>query len=162
MVAPFVDVGTLVGTYRVAGTIPLLSPLARFPILFEYLTTLIVDKWSSKDRIASYIRAAENKEAQYLITIIHAEDDYDIPSSHSQLLFWHAVNAASNQGISPTELSMNSEIMTKLGSSGTVREWKTRNGIIREEIYNYGLHDVIMGNPVVSLAVMRTIASIEI
>jgi abhydrolase domain-containing protein 12 len=39
--------------------------------------------------------------------------------------------------------------------AGTVVEWKTKNGVIREEILKYGLHDVIMGNPIVSLAVMR-------
>lgn len=39
--------------------------------------------------------------------------------------------------------------------AGTIVEWKTKNGVIREEILKYGLHDVIMGNPTVSLAVMR-------
>lgn len=33
LVAPFVDVATLVSTYRIAGTIPILSPFARFPQL---------------------------------------------------------------------------------------------------------------------------------
>jgi alpha-beta hydrolase superfamily lysophospholipase len=37
LVAPFVDVATLVATYRVAGTIPILSPLAKLPLLFNYL-----------------------------------------------------------------------------------------------------------------------------
>ena len=59
LVAPFVDVATLVATYRVAGMIPILSPLARFPLLFHYLTNFIHDKWSSKDRIATYIRVNE-------------------------------------------------------------------------------------------------------
>lgn len=157
LVAPFVDIGTLVATYRVAGTIPILSPLARFPTLFEYLRIFIVDKWLSKDRIASYIRAAEDNGAQYRITIIHAEDDYDIPSHHSRILFWHAANATSMDGITYDELERRrEETQTNLGASGIVMEWRTRNGVIREEIYKYGLHDVIMGNPVVSLAVMRT------
>jgi abhydrolase domain-containing protein 12 len=37
LVAPFVNVATLVATYRVAGTVPILSPLARIPLLFNYL-----------------------------------------------------------------------------------------------------------------------------
>lgn len=37
LVAPFVDVATFVSTYRVAGTIPILSPLARSRVLFNNL-----------------------------------------------------------------------------------------------------------------------------
>lgn len=59
LVAPFVDVATLVATYRIAGSIPLLSPLARFPLLFNYLNIFIRDKWLNKDHIAGYIRANE-------------------------------------------------------------------------------------------------------
>lgn len=35
-------------------------------------------------------------------------------------------------------------------------EWRTRNGVIREEILKTGLHDVIMGYPVITMAVMRS------
>ena len=41
LVAPFIDVPTFVATYRIAGSIPLLSPLARFPVLFNYLQSFI-------------------------------------------------------------------------------------------------------------------------
>lgn len=34
-------------------------------------------------------------------------------------------------------------------------EWRTQNGIIREEILKTGLHDVTMGDPVITMAVMR-------
>jgi abhydrolase domain-containing protein 12 len=93
LVAPFVDAATLVATYRVAGTMPILSPLARFPRVFKYLSTFIRDKWLSKDRTAGYIRANEVNGKKYRLTLIHAEDDYDIPSHHTQTVFWHAVNA---------------------------------------------------------------------
>lgn len=33
-------------------------------------------------------------------------------------------------------------------------EWRTENGLIREEILKTGLYDVVMGNPVITLAVM--------
>lgn len=36
-----------------------------------------------------------------------------------------------------------------------------RNGIIREEILKYGLHDVVMGNPVVTIAVMRILEAAD-
>jgi abhydrolase domain-containing protein 12 len=156
LVAPFVDAATLVATYSIAGTIPLLSPLARFPRLFKYLSTFVQDKWSSKDRIANYIRANEANGNKYRLTLIHAEDDYDIPWHHTQLVFWHAVNATVPGGISYGELEEKKfKSMKDLGAAGSVMEWRTENGVIREEILKYGLHDVIMGNPVITMAVMR-------
>ena len=156
LVAPFVDAATLVATYRIAGSIPILSPLARFPLLFNYLSTFIRDKWSSKDRIAEYVQATEANKEKYKLTIIHAEDDYDIPWHHTQAIFWHAVNATVPGGISFDELEkIKHKSKTDLGAAGSVMEWRTENGVIREEIMKYGLHDVIMGNPVITMAVMR-------
>ena len=156
LVAPFVDVATLVATYRVAGSIPILSPLAWFPLLFNYLSTFIVDKWPSKDRIAQYVRANEANGKQYQLILIHAEDDYDIPWHHTEMLFWHAVNATVPLGIGYDELNkMRSKSKTDLGAAGSVMEWRTKKGVIREEILKTGLHDVVMGNSVITMAVMR-------
>ena len=162
LVAPFVDVATLVATYRVAGSIPILSPLARFPLLFKYLSTFIKDKWSSKDRIAQYIRANEANDERYQLTLIHAEDDYDIPSHHTEVVFWHAINAMVPRGIAYDELEeMKNNSRRDLGAAGTIMEWRTKNGIIREEILKSGLHDVVMGNPVVTMAVMRMFEAVD-
>lgn len=79
LVAPFADVAMLVATYSVGGTVPILSPLARFPRLFAFLTSFIRDTWSSKERIARYIRASEDNRQRYRLTLIHAEDDWNIP-----------------------------------------------------------------------------------
>jgi abhydrolase domain-containing protein 12 len=157
LVAPFVDMATLVSTYRVAGTIPVLSPLARFPLLFSYLQRFIQDKWLSKDRIAQYVQANEANGEKYRLTIIHAEDDYDIPWHHTQVVFWHAVNATVPAGISYDELKLRKlESKVDLGAAGSVMEWRTDNGVIREEILKTGLHDVVMGYPVITMAVMRS------
>lgn len=156
LVAPFVDVATLVATYRIAGSIPLLSPLARFPLLFDYLSTFIRDKWLSKDSIAGYIRANEANGEKYKLTLIHAEDDWDIPSHHTEVVFWHAVNATVARGISYDEFEeVKFKSRTDLGAAGSVMEWRTKNGVIREEILKTGLHDVVMGNAVITMAVMR-------
>ena len=160
LVAPFVDVATLVSTYRLGGTIPILSPLARFPSLFNYLNTFIHDKWLSKDRITNYVQANEANGQAYRITLIHAEDDYDIPWHHTELIFWHAVNATIPHGVGYRELQeIKSRSKTDLGAAGSVTEWETQNGKIREEILKTGLHDVIMGNPVITMAVMRIFAN---
>ncbi|GFF98278.1 hypothetical protein IFM53868_09722 [Aspergillus udagawae] len=157
LVAPFVDVPTLVSTYRVAGTIPILSPLARFPALFKYLHRFIRDKWPSTERIAQYVRLNEVNGEKYRLTIIHAEDDWDIPWHHTQVLFWHAVNGSVPLGITYDELAQRKlESQVDLGAAGTVMEWRTDHGVIREEILRTGLHDVVMGYPIVTMAVMRS------
>ena len=162
LVAPFADVPLLVATYRVAGSIPILSPLARFPLLFNYLSTFIQDKWLSKDRIAEYIRANEANGEKYRLTVIHAEDDYDVPWHHTEVVFWHAVNATVPQGISYDELEeVKHKSKTDLGAAGSVMEWRTENGVIREEILKTGLHDVVMGYPVITMAVMRIFAAAD-
>jgi abhydrolase domain-containing protein 12 len=162
LVAPFVDVATLVSTYRVAGIIPLLSPLARFPLLFNYLQRFISDKWLSKDHIAKYVRANEANGEKYRLTIIHAEDDYDIPWHHTPVIFWHAVNASVPAGMSFEDLQLRKlESKVDLGAAGSVMEWRTDNGVIREEILKTGLHDVVMGYPVITMAVMRSFGAVD-
>ncbi|KAI1362542.1 Alpha/Beta hydrolase protein [Xylaria arbuscula] len=159
LVAPFADVESLTATYRIAGTIPLLDPIARFPRLLTWLNTLIRTKWPNKTRLADFIRRCEGiaeGKRRYDVTIIHAEDDYDIPWSHSDQLFWHAANASIPQGISFEDLEKEkaaSRVDNDAG--GWAVERRTGRDVIREEIMKYGLHDRIMSYPVVSLAVMR-------
>ncbi|TRX97000.1 hypothetical protein FHL15_002306 [Xylaria flabelliformis] len=159
LVAPFADVESLTATYRIAGTVPLLDPVAKFPRLLAWLNTLIITKWPSKTKLADFIRQCEDMDQEsprYDVTIIHAEDDYDIPWSHSEKLFWHAANASMTHGITFDELEKE-KIASRVNNDagGWAVERRTRRGVIREEIMKYGLHDRIMSYPVVSLAVMR-------
>lgn len=156
LVAPFVDVTSLVSTYSIAGTIPLLGPLAQFPAVFDYLRSFVQDSWSTKDRLANYVRENEKHGRPYRLTLIHAEDDYDIPWTHTQALFRHTISATTEKA--PQNISDKiAKLKNDHGAAGSVVTWTTPNGIIREEILKYGLHDVIMGNPIITIAVMRII-----
>ncbi|KAK0723531.1 abhydrolase domain-containing protein 12B [Lasiosphaeria miniovina] len=166
LVAPFGNVELLTASYRVAGTIPLLSPLARFPRLMAFFNTFVRDKWPSTDRLAALVRHVEHlppggrDAARYHVTVIHAEDDYDIPWSHSENLFWHAVNATSPVGTTRAELDRHrADAGQLLGHAGRVVDWRAPRGHMREIILRYGLHDRIMAYPVVSLAVLRAFQS---
>lgn len=167
LVAPFADVASLTETYKVAGTIPLLSPVALFPKLLALLNHFIVSKWPSREKLAGLIQhldasKIDGRKRMYDITLIHAEDDYDIPTVHSDVLFWHGVNATLG-----VESSMSSEELEQrklkervpLGAGGWEMAWHGKSGIIREQIIKYGLHDRIMSYPVVSLAVARAFHS---
>ena len=136
-----------------------MSPLARIPFLFNYIKSLTYEKWSSTDRVESYTRANEASGKRYQLTIIHAEDDIDIPSQHAQAIFWHAVKGAISGGISTEELELEKlKSRADLGAGGSMMEWRTKNGVIREEILKYGLHDVMMGYSIITIAVMRMLA----
>ncbi|OAA66583.1 hypothetical protein SPI_01159 [Niveomyces insectorum RCEF 264] len=153
LVAPFTDVAALAASYRLAGTVPILSPFAKFPLLFRYLQRFVRDQWPSKDRIAQYVRANEQNGMAYRLTIIHAKDDYDIPWAHAEAV----VNASVPAGISYDGLEQRKLASRRdLGAAGTVTEWHTAYGVIREEILTTGLHDVVMGYPVVTMAVMHS------
>lgn len=156
MIAPFVDIPTLVTTYKIAGTIPILSPVAKYPALFKLLSSRIRETWSTKTRIAAYVRSVEASLHKYRIVLIHAEDDYDIPWQHTPKLFWSAVNASSANEIGLDEMdSWKMETGQDLGPAGRVVHWHTDKGALSEYLLKHGLHDVVMGAPIVSLAAMR-------
>ncbi|KAI4644343.1 hypothetical protein J4E93_006244 [Alternaria ventricosa] len=165
LVAPFADVESLTRTYKVARTLPLLSPLAVFPPLMNLLNRFIITKFPSKEKLAALIHRLDSikvngKQRNYDITLIHAEDDYDIPWSHSDVLFWHAVKATfvSAPPITFEELEkVKSKERTPLGAGGWEVEWKGKRGVIREQIVKHGFHDRIMSYPIVSLAISRAL-----
>jgi abhydrolase domain-containing protein 12 len=155
MIAPFVDVPTLVTTYKIAGMVPILSPVAHYPPLFNLLSSQIRESWSTKTRIANYVRRCEEIMHKYRVTLIHAEDDTDIPWDHTPTLFSHAVNASSADGVEDSIVrSWKLDEGRDIGAAGHVAHWHTNQGVISEYILRYGLHDVVMGSPIVSLAAM--------
>ena len=167
LVAPFADVELLTKTYSLAGTIPILSPVAVYPPALAFLNKFIISKWPSKDKIAAFIRHCDSlklatRERKYDITIIHAEDDYDIPWVHSDIVFWHAVKGTreAESGLSFEDLELEKDKKKgALGAGGWEVEWTGRGGVLREQIVKHGLHDRIMSYPVVSLAVARAFGS---
>jgi abhydrolase domain-containing protein 12 len=167
LVAPFADVASLTRTYKVAGIVPLLSPVALFPKLLTLLNHCIRTKFPSKEKLADMIRhldglKIDNRMRKYDITLIHAEDDYDIPWTHSDVLFWYAVNATIEPSASFTFEGLEkvkAKQKVQLDAGGWEMEWEGKGGIVREQIMKYGLHDRIMSYPVVSLAVSRVFHS---
>ncbi|KAI1269960.1 alpha/beta-hydrolase [Xylariaceae sp. FL1019] len=159
LVAPMANVQLLTATYSVAGIIPILGPVARFPKLLAWLNTFIRDKWRTDEKLAELVRVYEHlpdESLRYHITFIHAKDDYTIPWVHSDINFWYAVNASTPAGVSTAHLEdFKASSKVPLGAESWNVEWKANRGRIREHILQYGLHDRIMSYPVVSRAIMR-------
>ena len=166
-VAPFVDVKLLTATYRLAGAVPLLGPVARFPQLLDRLNAFIRDKWPTRDKLAALVRLHESRSsssaadaspprARYWVNLIHAEDDYDIPWTHSEELFWHAADAAAPAGISYEQLEREkAQSREDRGAGGWSVERRTERGVLIEDILKHGLHDRTMSYPAVSSAIWR-------
>lgn len=150
--ASFLDVATLTSTYRIGGVIPVLS-LVSIPPLSRYF---------SQDRIRNFIQKADRYHITLIHALIHAEDDPDIPLSHTDALFWHAVNASTSDDLSYDTLAQDKE-MTKvqLGEGGWFIEWPTKKGLIRQEVLKYGVHDKIMSYPVLAIAVLRAMRAVD-
>ncbi|KAF2183112.1 alpha/beta-hydrolase [Zopfia rhizophila CBS 207.26] len=156
LVAPFADVELLTETYRIAGTIPLLSPVAYFPKSLASFNRFIISKWPSKDKFAALIRHCEH------LKLAQRENDYDIPWMYSEIVFWHAVNATRDREASLSFEELESEKERQklaLGAGGWEMEWRGRGGVVREQIVKHGLHDRIMSYPIVSLAIARAFHS---
>ncbi len=143
----------------------MLSPVAKVPALFRFFTRRLSSTWDNIGRLGEFVRAAE----RYHITLLHAEDDSDIPMEHSVRLFREAVRVAAAEDavagsprgrpgreVSGEELDgMIEERTESRGEGGKVTAWNTGKGEISLEVLRYCVHDKIMSFPVTGRAVSR-------
>ncbi len=169
--ATFSDLAQLTATYRIGNVIPVLSPVAKVPHLFDFFTSRLSSTWDNVQRLGEFIHTAE----RYHITLLHAENDSNIPKEHSVRLFREAVRVAEGGagrrstkgnaavhggGSSGDDLDGKIEKRAETrGQGGTVTVWPTSKGEIRFELLKFGLHDKIMSFPVTGLAVSRAFNS---
>jgi pimeloyl-ACP methyl ester carboxylesterase len=93
LVSGFTSLPRLLDFYSLKGlTPPLLGPLSRYPRLKDYVISHIVDNWPTDQRIADLI-SHPNSSPSLDLTILHAEDDWEIPWQEG-FGNWEAVIAA--------------------------------------------------------------------
>ncbi|KAF5018678.1 hypothetical protein F66182_9324 [Fusarium sp. NRRL 66182] len=159
--ATFADVPQLTATYRIGGFIPVLSPVARVKPLFAFFARRLSSTWDNVQRLGEFVQAAE----RYDVTLLHAQDDTDIPMEHSVTLYREAVRVAEDvKDLSDNGgalLSTLSEVEKSRGEGGSITVWSTKKGNIRLEILKYGVHDKIMSYPATGLAISRAFASVH-
>jgi len=107
LLAPFTSLPDLLLTYKL-GIIPLLGPFRYFPSFQRTLLSFLRETWDTS--------AAINK-TQSPILLVHAQDDTNIPSSHSKQLF---SQLASTSTESRDSLDRAAHIIERAGW-GTVR-----------------------------------------
>jgi abhydrolase domain-containing protein 12 len=95
LVAPFCNLPSLMLTYRMGGLVPLLAPLRPFPKLTTLLTSNMVDKWQTADRLRAYYDAfaqlpelltSRNGFTMGSLQIIHGFNDMDITYRQTEMI----------------------------------------------------------------------------
>ncbi|KAI0144287.1 Alpha/Beta hydrolase protein [Xylariaceae sp. FL1272] len=147
----FTDVATLSATFAI-------PPLAKFPSVLSFFTSRLANTWENWDRLADFVRASE----RYHIQLIHAEDDPAVPSAHCDAFFRHAVNASVSGHMTSEEFEREkSARRMDLGEGGSVVEWHTSKGLIRQDVTRYGVHDAILSYPLIGMAAVRAFQSVD-
>ena len=118
LIAGFSDLPTLILTYAAGGIVPFLSPLRAFPKAQQFFTSKIKDTWRTRDRLANVVRHSRKLD----LILIHAKNDYDIPWSHSNTLFYAAANATSEKGMSSKQVNSVKQHID-LGAQGWTNVW---------------------------------------
>ncbi|KAF9074506.1 Alpha/Beta hydrolase protein [Rhodocollybia butyracea] len=78
LMSPFTSISELIKTYNIFGALPLVKPLTMIPYAFNFITWALIHKFDT-------LSLAPQIKGQVLIA--HAENDWDIPYTHSEILF---------------------------------------------------------------------------
>jgi abhydrolase domain-containing protein 12 len=154
----FPNVPTMLTEYRTFFGLRPFGLLARFPRLKTLLTRGMHNQWPNVDRIVDLVRYGPT----YHVEIFHSQDDPIVPWSFSDELFEHAVSAANIGGMSRDEFEKRkAREIVDIGQGSWYVEWPTSNGLIRQEVLRYGVHDRTMMQPQIAMAVMRAFQSAD-
>ncbi|KAF9027500.1 abhydrolase domain-containing 12 [Hymenopellis radicata] len=78
LMSPFSSIGELLKTYNLFGAVPLMKPLAMIPYATNIVTWALIHKFDT----LSVVPRIKGE-----VVIVHAENDWDIPYTHSEVLF---------------------------------------------------------------------------
>lgn len=118
LVAPFTSMPSLLLTYRIAGLLPVLSPLRTQPRLLRFFVARIVDTWPSLLRLQAAAASALSLKRPLNLLILHARNDADIRWSEAEMLFEGLAQALKEGGGECEEVS---ERVTDDGVTGVRR-----------------------------------------
>jgi abhydrolase domain-containing protein 12 len=155
LVAPFSSLPSLMLTYRIGGLLPILLPLRPFPYLAGKLTSTMVDKWLSAERLSAYYQALSYQPGlldsrqsdsgiQHSIgslQLIHSRRDMDIPYHQTEMICRRMFGEGSEPGVyEGKEESERGPVKCIDGSHGaTVLDIKAESKPrVRFEIVEYG------------------------
>lgn len=98
LVAPFSSLPTMLANYALGGAVPLLKPLGVVPPLLRAALRLVVDKWTTLDRLAALAAQTRERRGRLRLALVHGADDRDIPCVESVKIFEAVANASIKNG----------------------------------------------------------------
>lgn len=78
LAASFPSLKKLLPVYRLAGKIPVLSPLRVYPRILALLLSYVHETWNTEARISALVSSAAGPGRSLRLHIMHARDDWDI------------------------------------------------------------------------------------
>lgn len=139
LVAAFTNIPTLILSYSIGGILPILSPLRPYPSIQSFFAKRVQETWKTDERLANLVKKSANIE----LTLIHSQNDFDIPWQHSEKLFYAAANATSEEGLTLRQMS-SMKTHYELGDAGWISVWtadgRTKDGTknIRLQVVRHG------------------------
>ncbi len=173
LVSGFSSLPTMLSHYSIAGYVPVLLPLRAWPWLLNQVLGRVVDKWASADRLRDAVRAVKERGGRLRLSLIHAKNDWDIPSKEDDRLFAAAVagTGQNDEAADAEAFAAEKERRTiHKGENAFVATWTDGDVIVQQELFPYGGkfpyapgcsvliregHNEIMTYAPVTLAVLR-------
>ncbi|KAF2840479.1 alpha/beta-hydrolase [Patellaria atrata CBS 101060] len=183
LIAPFTSMPDLMGSYRIAGIIPILSSLRPYPRIQSFFRRMIVDTWETESRLKALVSLVSHKhkgiayhasfdgeedyEAMVQLDIahnkssrpklnlklIHARNDYNISPRNSGQLLRITANATSFEGLSNFQFESRKEVIKK--GDGTLERFVADGVRIEFELLPYGGHNRIVSFADVAICVNK-------
>lgn len=164
LVSGFTSIPQLLESYSLKGVLPpLLGPLSRYPRLKQYFLSHVADRWPTSQRIAEMITHRNSSEALDL-TLLHAEDDGDIPWREGYGNWESAVAAAKSATDSRGFILVDESAQGRLHNSEYPGNTIWTNGgqkWVRWERVRRGGHNALAASNHAGLAVRRVLHGIQ-
>jgi len=135
LLAPFSSVETLLDSYYIAGFVPLFAPIRTFPSIAKFVKRFLAHRFDTLTKVV---------KLNVPLLIVHAENDWDIPHSHSQTLF----DAFLDQHLPPLPdiaaamAGASDEVMQKMDRLSKERRALRRDLVVASEIPRLGRVEV--------------------
>lgn len=98
LVASFTNIPELLLSYRIAGLLPVLSPLRPYPRIQKFFISYIADTWDTSSRLLAAAIAAKKERLPLRLSLLHSRNDPEINWRSSEELYERIEKSMSKGG----------------------------------------------------------------
>lgn len=139
LVAGFSSLPDMLSGYAIAGWVPVLRPLTMWPWLLSQVMGRVVDTWESAARWREIVKGVKARGGRLRLSMVHAKNDWDIPSHEDDKLFRAAVEGLGDGGMGRDQFKVEKEKRTLVkGKHAFVSTWQEGDLVVRQELFPHG------------------------